>query len=156
MTRYERMTLGSLLLVGAAYIAFFLLVTDDGLLLADMPRHLLGWMLSLLLALVVGHVVLWVAVWSRRGADGRPRDAIPDEREDQIDLRADRWAYFLGETGLFLLLVVAGLRWAGYDIGGSFSPTTPQGLVFAIVTLSSGIAIARQAAGLILSRRAGA
>lgn len=155
MSRYERMTLGSLAIIAAAYAAFFALVTDDGALRAQIPGHFLGWSLSILVALVVAHVVLWVAVWSRQGKDGRPRDAVPDEREEQIELRADRWAYFLGEAGLFLLLIVAGMCWAGYDLGGSYAPTTPQGLVFAIVTLSSTIAIARQTVGLILSRRSG-
>lgn len=155
MSRYERMTLGSFLLIAAAYAAFFAVMTEGGQLLAGMPDHLLARLLAIFGFLMVGHIALWVATWSRRDAQGRPGDAVPDEREEQIELRADRWGYFLGEAGLFLLLILAWLQWSGHVAGGSFAPTTPQGLIFAIVTLSALVALGRQLVGFTLSRRAG-
>lgn len=155
MTRYERMTLGSFLLISAAYAAFFAVMTEGGQLSARMPDHMLAGLLAIFGFLAVGHIALWITTWSRRDAQGRPDDAVPDEREEQIELRADRWAYFLGEAGLFLLLVLAWLKWSGYAAGGSFTPTTPQGLIFAIVTLSALVALGRQLVGFTLSRRDG-
>lgn len=148
MTRYEKTTVGSLCLLATGYAGFLIWM---GIADRASAGAILRALMLILALLAAGHVALWVTVWSRGGLRG---DAVPDEREERIELLADRFGYIAAEIGLGLLLVMAlaeGAGWKPLPVSLFGMP----GLVLWLVTASFIVAAARLTFAVFLSRRAG-
>ncbi len=148
MSRYETMTLGSIGLICLAWSGFVMGMTKHGLLADPGPAGVGRLLLVLILALILTHAGLWMIAWARKG-----RDAVPDEREQGIERLADRAGYWLTDAGIFALIVMALAEASVPGRFGSFGLTTPQGLIFALVTLNFIVGVGRLVVAFVLSRQ---
>lgn len=150
MTRYEKMSLGSLLMLSMGYAGFLMLVLRVGLARLT-PGEVLWALGAVFVVLAIGHAALWIALWSRQGPRG---DAKPDEREERIELLADRFGYVASEIGIGLLFAATLAEGAGWH-PLPFPILTFPGLVVVLVTASFLVASLRLIVAVLLSRRAG-
>jgi hypothetical protein len=149
MARYEKLCLGSAAMIAAAYLGFCAGMIEGGALAPRGAGEILRLLFGLFALLAIGHAGLWIAL-ARQGS------TLPDECEAGIAASADRAGYFGAEAGIAALALLAMADMSGLDALGSFAPTSPQRLIFALVTISMLVALGRLLLAVGLARRVGA
>jgi len=120
-----------------AYIGFFVLMTDGLTLGQRSPQFML---IAVVAFLAVFAAIVLAQTWL-----GKPASrAFPDEREEAVDTRAEQISARLLEGGVFAVIALAIFEAStGPNSLGSYSLTRPEGLVFAMVTISGFAGVAR-------------
>ena len=154
MSAFERLYALGAGVILACYAIFVVVMTQGGALAAHSPKQLAIFVVVYLLVLAALMSFLWARTMM---ADPNGRTTA-DERENQIEARAERGGYFALDIGLMVLLVLvlgdAILTSAdGSGFLGSFRLNRPEAIVFAVASVSTIGALGRCLVGWISARR---
>ncbi|MGC1505332.1 MAG: hypothetical protein WA782_14475 [Sulfitobacter sp.] len=147
MSHYTKLMLWSAIAVESAYVGFFILMTDGLALGERSPKFMSFAVVGFLVAVAV---VILLQQW----LSGPASRSFPDEREEALDAKAERFGAGFLEAGVFVIATLAIYEAAaGPNSLGSYSLTRPEGLVFAMITISSLAGFARMILAIIQDRR---
>jgi hypothetical protein len=133
--------------IAVAYVAFVVVMTDG----FSLARHSAAELAVLVVGLVVMVGVAFALLWARQMHRDGMR-TVADEREEQVEAVAERVGYRVLDGALLLLMLLV-LSDAAWGWLGSFALTRPEGLVFALVSVSVSAALGRFLAGYAAARR---
>lgn len=139
--------LSAAIAVEIAYLVFFILMTDGLTLGSRSPRFMSFSVLGFLAT--VAAVVLAQQLLSKPATRH-----VPDEREELVDTTSEKFGGRILEAGVFAVAALAIYEAAlGPHSLGSYSLTRSEGIVFAMITISSLAAVARMILAIVQDLR---
>lgn len=147
MPPYEKLMFWAAAGIELAYIAFFLLMTD-GLTLGDRSP---GFLTSCVIGFMI---IVALVIAAQQFLQESDTKNFPDEREMAVDTRSEQIGYRVLEAGIFAVIALALLEsYSGPNSLGSYSLTRPEGIIFALVTITALAGLTRVLSAFAAARR---